>query len=43
VSINANGVISGKPITTLGTFSFTVRATDRFGYTGDAVLSITVT
>ena len=40
-SLNDNGVISGKA-TAPGTYHVTVRATDKFGYTGDAALELTV-
>jgi large repetitive protein len=41
LTMNGNGVLSGKP-TTAGTYGFTVRATAKFGNTGDAMLELTV-
>jgi|GEM_PF-368800 len=42
LSLSAAGLIAGKP-TTAGVFTFTVTATDGFGNTGSAALSVTVT
>ncbi|MGO4701983.1 putative Ig domain-containing protein [Dyella sp. 2RAB6] len=41
ISLSSAGVISGTP-TTIGPYSFTIRATDGFGFTGSQAYSVTV-
>ncbi|WP_205756858.1 putative Ig domain-containing protein [Solilutibacter silvestris] len=41
ISLNSGGTLSGTP-TTAGTFNFTITATDAYGSTGSASVSITV-